>query len=152
MKYRIFAAMVAVITFAGAGLAMTASPARAASSFHICLLNARSLCLQSNGPGNQVTLTSGSSADFTVVNTAPDGENTRYQFENGSGNCLRAGDGGVVKIENGPCSGDADWWLAAASSLISYKYGDSILTHSAASGDNVWHEAFRSGDWNQWSW
>ncbi len=87
---------------AAAGLLIAASPAvpaLAATSFHICLKNAPSYCLQSNGPGSQVTITnSGSYANFHVVRTDNVGN---IQLENGSGNCLRAGDNFVVKIENG---------------------------------------------------
>ena len=170
MRYRIFAATVAVITFTGIGTVMAAGPARAmmaspgmsvrpaigttalAGSFHICLLNAPSLCLQSNGPGNQVTITSGSSANFQVVNEAPDGQWRKYQFENGSGNCLRAGTGGVVKIENGSCgNGDADWWEDAGTEIVSVLYGSPMLTHGAVSGYNVWWGAPQSGDWLEWT-
>jgi hypothetical protein len=130
-------------------------PAALASTFHICLLNASSLCLQSNGAGNQVTITSASGgySNFHVVNTAADGSYYVYQFDNGNGNCLRAGSNGVVKIENGSCSASdsTDWWVADGNYLVNYGYGEYMLTHGNASGDNVWWGADQSGDWVKWS-
>lgn len=155
MKHRILATAAAVITFAGIGTAMAAGPARAdtAGSFRICQLNDKSECLVSNGPGNQVTIGTSSYADFHVVNEriVDGGEVGEYQFENAAGNCLRAGDGNVVKLENGACSGDADWWKDSGTEIISVQYGDPMLAHHDTSGDNVWHETSVSGDWVQWT-
>jgi hypothetical protein len=156
MKYSILAATVAVITFAGIGTAMVAGPARAAtaSSFHICLLNSPTReCLESNGEGNQVSMTSNDAASFTILRTGSYGQYTAYQFENAAGNCLRAGDGGIVKIENGGCSGKADWWALEgpnADELVSEEYNFPMITGDA-SGDLVYWGAFHSGDWDQWT-
>ena len=51
----------------------SAIPAHAATSFHICLENATSYCLQSNGGGNQVTLTNNSAnySNFTSPRSGP---------------------------------------------------------------------------------
>ncbi len=142
---------------AAAGLLIAASPAvpaLAATSFHICLKNAPSYCLQSNGPGSQVTITnSGSYANFHVVRTDNVGN---IQLENGSGNCLRAGDNFVVKIENGGCltGNDADWWYnigRAPCEVLSWRYNDETLVHGTVNGWNVWHADSQAGDWFNWT-
>jgi hypothetical protein len=131
-----------------------AVPAQAATSFHICLKNAPSYCLQSNGPGNQVTITnSGSYANFHIVRTDDVGN---IQLENGSGNCLRAGDNFVVKIENGGClqGNDADWWynlVRTPCEIRSWRYTDEMLVHGAVNGWNVWHADSQDGDWFNWT-
>jgi hypothetical protein len=173
MKYRFLAMATAVIAFTGTGMAMAAGSAQAttarpglltrpgatADSFHICLMNASSLCLQSNGAGNQVTITSNSAdhSNFRVANSEILDGYDAYEFENGNGNCLRAATNGDVKIENGSCGVDdaADWWVSvingSASYLVSYDYGGRMLTHGDVSGYNVFWGAEQSGDWDSWS-
>jgi hypothetical protein len=122
-------------------------------SAYICLTNSNPLeCLKSNGTSNQVTITSNSTgwAIFSLSYSASKG----YQFENGLGNCLRAGTGNVVKIEDGGCAaGDsADWWTAtSANRLKSDQYGDYMKTVGQTSGNNVWHDSVNKGDWPTWS-
>jgi hypothetical protein len=132
---------------------LPAIPAQATpGTFHICLENAQSYCLQSNGPGNQVTITnSGSYANWHQARTSG-GE---WQDENGSGNCLRAGDNNVVKIENGPCLATnlADWWYAPGNYPYrqeSSRYSDDMLVHGTVNGYKVWHAKPVSGDWSNW--
>ena len=141
-----------VIAAAG-GLLIAASPAipaQAATSFHICLENAASYCLQSNGSGNQVTITNNPAnySNFTAPRTG--------QFENGNGNCLRAGTNNVVKIENGPCAANdpADSWYAPSAGsfrVLSALYGDDMLVHGHVNGYKVWHATPVSGDWDNWA-
>lgn len=166
MKYRLFAMGAALIASTGIGTAIALGPAQAATvgpgmgfqaaaqtgPYHICLLNAPSLCLRSNGGGNQVTISSNDYADFTVVRTS----GAEIQWENAAGNCLRAGDNNVVKLENGPCdpNGPNDWWVPDPNNphiLFSVGRGERMLTHGAVSGFNVWWGPFQSGDWDQWT-
>jgi hypothetical protein len=72
-----------------ARLTLARSASQAASQvFNICLKNAPSLCLESNGTGNQVTITGNQAdrANFHYVNPG-----SELQFQDGNGNCLRAG-------------------------------------------------------------
>jgi hypothetical protein len=172
MKHRILAAAAAAILFTGIGTAMAAGPARAATAsvstaepvgfgtqpsgtFNICLLNDKSECIGSAGPGNQVSITDGEPADFHVVNGRINGlGDQEWEFETSAGDCLRAGDGSVVKIENGACSGAADWWMvegSASTELHSQRDGTPMLTHTNGDGQSVWYETFQSGDWYQWT-
>jgi hypothetical protein len=78
------------------------------------------------------------------------------QLENGSGNCLRAGDNFVVKIENGGCltGNDADWWYnigRAPCEVLSWRYNDEMLVHGTVNGWNVWHADSQAGDWFNWT-
>jgi hypothetical protein len=106
----------------------------------------------SNGPGNQVTIShSGNYANWHIVRTSGHLD----QVENGSGNCLRAGDHNVVKIENGGClaTNNADWWFSpgdAPARIESYAYSDFMLVHGHVNGWNVWHANPVSGDWYNW--
>lgn len=126
------------------------APQVATPVFNICLTNAPSLCLESNGAGNQVTITGNQSdrAAFHEVNPG-----SELQFQNASGNCLRAGTNHVVKIENGPCQAQdaADSWVQASGGLKSFLYNDFMLVHNDVSGFNVWHAAPVSGDWTKWA-
>jgi hypothetical protein len=77
-----------------------------------------------------------------------------YQYQDASGNCLRAGTNYVVKIENGGCapSDHADWWAATGDYRYkSLEYDDSMLTHGNVGGYNVWHATPQSADWFRWS-
>lgn len=138
------------LLFAGSA----AIPAQAAPSEHICLKNDVSYCLQANGNGQQVKLTNvqANYSNFYIVGTRSGGQ---VQFQDGNGNCLRAGTGNVVKIENGSCvtSDPADWWYAPANQvyrLVSLAYNDDILVHGHMNGYYVWHAEPVSGDWYNW--
>jgi hypothetical protein len=133
-------------------------PAQQAASFHICLINSSPyMCQKANGTGNQVTISRYSTdwANFSIVRmTTCCSGLAVYQFEDGNGNCLRAGTNNVVKIENGGCASNdnADWWVGAGSGrLQSYLYGDLMLTHGEVSGYKLWHAARISGDWTDWT-
>ena len=141
-----------IVIAAAGGLLIAGSsaiPAQAATSFHICLKSATSYCLQSNGGGNQVTITN-NPANYSNFTSPRAGE-----FQNGNGNCLRAGTNNVVKIENGPCvaSDPADSWYAPPGQtyrLASQLYKDDMTVHGHVNGYNVWHINPGSGDWFNW--
>lgn len=145
-----------VIAAAG-GLLIAGSPAipaQAVTSFHLCLKNANSYCLQFVTAGNQETITNNSAnyGNFHISNSSGD---RLVQFENGSGNCLRAADNNVVKIKNGGCSAtsDADWWFDPGDApyrLESLFYSDFMLVHGTVNGYKVWHANPVSGDWYNW--
>lgn len=138
-----------------AHLVMKAQPA---ISGPICLTNSKpKVCIESNGAGNQVKITSNSPdwSNFTLVAVVrcADGH-VCYGWANGNGNCLRAGTGNVVKIENGGCNtlDGADMWEGQSNGqLKSEDYGNHMLTRGEASGDNVFHENIVSGDWTNWT-
>lgn len=147
------------VPLAGPGPAAP-GPAAQEDPFHICLKSAPSLCLQSNGAGKQVTINSSSAhySNFHVVRSdAVSSAVTAYQFDNASGNCLRAGNNGVVKIENGTCSnGDpTDWWLFGSNYMNNAAFAASfdgyMYTNGKASGDNVWWGTIKSGRWVRWT-
>jgi hypothetical protein len=153
---RIVFATVIITGLALAGLAAT--PAHAATTtFHICLYNASTYCLQTNGTGQQVTIT-GSQFGYANFSKAAQkvcsGTNDCYQFKDGNGNCLRAADGNEVKIENGGCvaSDDADWWIRSNKYFISKAYSNYMVTLTNAGGANVYHMSLISGTWGKWSW
>jgi hypothetical protein len=172
MRYRIFALGLAVIAFAGTGAAMATGPAEAATAspgtpaqpaaaadpFHICLLHKPHFCLKSNGAGKQVTITNNSAdyANFHTVRESTYLGSPAYQFDNGQGKCLRAGDTGAVKFENGTCAnGDAtDWWanpiVDGVSYLVNEGLGGDMLTHGAKNGYRVFCAGATSGDWASW--
>ena len=81
---------------------LKAVPDAVGDESQICLTNATSYCIKTNGTGNQVTITSvaADKANFTVVYDS----GGVHGWQDGNGNCLREGTGGVVKIENGPCN------------------------------------------------
>ncbi len=144
------------VVAAAGGLLIAGSPAipaQAAPSEHICLENAQSYCLQSNGTGQQVTITLNPAkySNFTKSRTRSGGQ---VQFENGNGNCLRAANGNVVVIENGPCQDVADnWWYAPANQIFrlrSESTNDDLTVHGRVDGWNVWHIIPGSGDWYNW--
>jgi hypothetical protein len=96
-----------------------------------------------------VTITN-NSANYSNFHVARTG-----QFENGNGNCLRAGTNNVVKIENGPCVANdpADSWYAPSAGSFrvrSLLYGDDMLVHGHVNGYKVWHAIPVSGDWYNW--
>ena len=131
-----------------------AVPARVGDSNQICLTNGPRRCIKTNGTGHQVTITSNSAdfANFTVVRN----NLNNYQWQDGNGNCLREGTGGVVKIENGPCSNSdqTDWWVKVASNAYIENLSNyaEMYTKGNDSGDNVWTSTSTppSGSWVQW--
>lgn len=166
LKQRIIKLAVAVVAIASAlgitGLGAGATMAHAASSdpgtaisaaqtvtFRICLLNASSLCLASNGAGNQVTI---KSSDYAVFHFAAN-HGGEYQLENAAGNCLRAGDGNVVKLQNGPCVSTFanDSWKTGPRSqyqVVSVGRDQEMYTKGDQDGRDVW---WGSGAWWQWA-
>jgi hypothetical protein len=122
----------------------------------ICLTNAPSYCIKTNGAGNQVTITNvaADKANFTVVYDS--GGN--HAWQDGNGNCLREGTGGVVKIENGPCDSSppytsAYWTHTQGSTTWSnYQTGDIMYTNGDVTGYNVWAATTPpSGAWSKWN-
>jgi hypothetical protein len=144
---------------AGAGLKAVPSAAQASAPFHLCLTNTTNprFCIQSNGTGQPVTITSTQAnwSNFQTVYTFTNGGITWNQIENGNGNCLRAGTNNVVKIENGPCvhSDNADSWSGETlgpKDYQSYMWGDWMLVHGNMNGYKVLHAEPVSGDWTNW--
>ena len=141
------------------GLKTAPSAIQAGSSYFICLTNAQEYCLASLGTGEQVKITYNGLdwSTFHIVGTGTFNGWAKYQFENGNGNCLRAGTNNIVKIENGSCvsSDSADWWVsndgAGSNRWVSEYYGGPMLTHGDVNWYKVWHANPVSGDWTQWT-
>lgn len=123
-------------------------------SGQICLKNAPSYCIKANGGGNQVTITNvaADKANFTVVFDSM-GD---FEWQDGNGNCLREGTGGVVKIENGSCASNnndtTDQWYYIMNQISNLKYTAIMYTTGDANGDNVWADSDPpSGSWEKWN-
>ena len=81
---------------------MKAAPDAVGDESQICLTNAPSYCIKANGAGNQVSVTdvAAQKANFTVVYDS----GGYHEWVDGNNNCLREGNNGIVKIENGSCN------------------------------------------------
>ena len=81
---------------------LKAVPDAVGDESQICLTNAPKYCIHTRGAGIQVSITNvaADQANFTVVFDV-EGD---HAWQDGNGNCLREGSGGVVKMENGPCN------------------------------------------------
>ncbi len=137
----------------------TAVPAGVGTKGHICLKNASSYCIKTNGAGNQVTVTNDSAnyANFTVVSKETSGSYVFYEWEDGNGNCLREGTHNIVKIESGSCAALGDntdtWELYASHVVINDYYGDSMLVRGEPrDGFKVFaYSGTSKGDFYQWN-
>jgi hypothetical protein len=147
-----------VIAAAG-GLLIAGSPAIPAQaavgdSNQICLTNATNYCIHSNGPGNPATITTNPAdySNFTVVYDT----NGWHMWQNGNGNCLREGTGGVVKLENGPCNvtDPSDLWWHAQGSTTWYNDATNHVMYAArANGATVMAgmTPLPSGSYGKWN-
>ena len=129
-----------------------AAPAGVGDSGQICLTNAPAYCIEANGPGNQVSITdvAADMANFTVVFN----QNQYYEWQDGNGRCLREGNGGVVKIENGHCvvGDDSDLWAKTNNYITESLTIDFMYTKGDANGDLVWaNDSPPSGSWEKWN-
>jgi hypothetical protein len=135
-------------------LGMKAAPDAVGDESQICLTNAPSYCIKANGPGNQVSITNVAAykANFTVVYDS----GGVHAWQDGNGNCLREGTGGVVKIENGPCNGTdgSDFWYHTQGGTTWYNYAsaDVMYTNRDANGYYVWAtNSPPTGSWSKWN-
>jgi hypothetical protein len=133
---------------------LKAVPDAVGDESQICLTNAPSYCIHTRGAGNQVAITNvaAQKANFTVVFDV-EGD---HAWQDGNGNCLREGTGGVVKIENGPCniSDDSDNWEHSQGSDIwkNVETGDEMYTKGTDNGDLVWASTGPGpGAWINWN-
>jgi hypothetical protein len=139
-----------------------AVPAYSGASFHICLTSAPAYCLQSNGTGNQVTITSNKNnySVFTKQYIDTGGDGAIFNVENGNGNCLRENNSHEVVIANGGClSSDLDgrwnWYQIGVNytgiwqnELYASQF---MLVHGDVNGYKVWAVSPSSGDWIKWT-
>lgn len=134
-------------------------PAYPGGSFNICLLNSNHYCLESNGVGQQVTITN-VAADWSVF-TRKSLALEVFNIENGNGNCLRENESNEVVIANGGClSSDRDgqwFWPEDTSGSLTGVYqnneysSDDMLVSAPVNGYKVWAKAPGSGDWTKWA-
>lgn len=140
----------------------SAAGVQPATSYHMCLKYASSLCMEANGVGKQVTITPYSN-DYMDVRVAveetcyPGSGGTGYtcfEFEDGSGNCLSAASNQVVVVAKGCNFYESEAWVET--SPYEYKSflfwsSDILLTRGDVNGDNVWHSPTASGDFARWT-
>jgi hypothetical protein len=132
---------------------LKAVPDAVGDESQICLTNATSYCIKTNGTGNQVTITSvaADKANFTVVYDS----GGVHGWQDGNGNCLREGTGGVVKIENGPCntSDNADFWYHSGTTWYSNYDAHIMYTYGNVTGYKVWtgNPPFNNGSYSKWN-
>jgi hypothetical protein len=137
-------------------------PAYSGPSFNICLQNATQpkYCLQSNGVGQQVTITS-DSANWSNFTKQAISAGEVFNFENGNGNCLRENNSQEVVIANGPCvSSDRDgqWvWPLETSQNFTGVFennahpSDEMLVHGNQDEYKVYAKSPVTGDWVKWA-
>jgi hypothetical protein len=135
---------------------MRAAPDAVGDESQICLTNAPSYCIKANGTGNQVSVTdvAADKANFTVVYDS----GGYHAWEDGNNNCLREGNNGIVKIENGSCNINdyVDVWLRDASTgnnvWHNYSTQDIMYATGDDNGDNVFASRNPpSGSWTKWN-
>jgi hypothetical protein len=135
-----------------------ARPATSAngSTFSICMWEASTECIVSNGGGHQVGVESSNYAVFHIVH-----ENDQTgieQLANATGKCLRAYADNTVGLALGGCdsSNQAEWWTfsvdpAGRWSYASNKYlGRYMGTYGTGNGASVWDEPPQTGFF--WGW
>jgi hypothetical protein len=126
MKHRLAMLAAAVVTCLGTAVAVVPSPAQAAPAvfgvyiFYLQSTPEQQYCLNTNGVGNEVTVTSNTAtcANVTVTRDGLWHGNTVYQFRNGNDNCIRANSSNQVKLASGPCSttdAGAEWIITNGS-------------------------------------
>ena len=133
---------------------MKAVPDAVGDESQICLneRHQRSASIR-EAPANQVSITNvaADKANFTVVFDV-EGDHER---QDGNGNCLRAGTGNVVKMENGPCniSDLTDNWSHSQGSNMwqNVYYGGVMYTKGDTNGDYVWGGAPPLGGYSNWN-
>jgi hypothetical protein len=133
-------------------IAAPAAPAGVGDSGHICLTSAPSYCIEANGAGNQVTITS-NSADYATFTVVFDSSGV-FEWQDNNQRCLREGNNNVVKIENGQCSleDDTDAWYKIGTQISNEGDTDIMYTNGDANGDDVWANADTPGGaWKQWN-
>jgi hypothetical protein len=137
-------------------LGVKSAPDAVGDESQICLTNDSSYCIKTNGTGQQVQITNVDSAkaNFTVVYDS-DGF---HAWQDGNGNCLREGTGGIVKIENGPCDiNDAtDVWFrfAYSGNNIWYNYNSQDIMYVGTNVTGAYVFAAASlpvGSWDKWN-
>jgi hypothetical protein len=113
------------------------------------------MCIESNGAGNPVTITSNSHNWSVFTEYAQPGNGTIRSFENGNGNCLRENTSHQVVIANGGClasDNDGKWLAVGDGSLNNYQYqSDYMLVYGDDDGWKVWAKPPVSGTWIKWS-
>jgi hypothetical protein len=115
MKLRITAAALVVPGLILAMLApVAAQQAKRVTWYHICLALNTHLCEMANGAGPNLTVVSSGANKWQAI---PDGGPIEWQ--NGSGNCMKATDTGNVTVINGACDGGAskDWVVGGQGNL-----------------------------------
>lgn len=128
--------------------------ARRLPSGNWCLTNspAPGACMIGQGAGNQIQLTNspGSYMHVSAVASGTFEGLPEYEYQNNNGNCVREGTGGIVKLQNGGCTGAADnWWInESGGHKDNQAYLNIMYTNGTATGDNVFAG---SGAWENFT-
>ena len=93
---------------------VTTSHGKRISWYHICTYTEQGLCLLANGAGNNVTIANNGYNKWQAI---PDGGPIEWQ--NGSGNCLKAQANTAVTVTSGACDGGAskDWTVGGSGNV-----------------------------------
>jgi hypothetical protein len=167
MRYRIAMLAIAMAAFLGAGLTAAPGPAQAATTvgtfnFFLHETGEDNNCIVTNGVGNQLTVAyagAQSCANITITKLdKTEGSDPVYEFTDGSGNCLRANNSDVVKVESGTCSSSdtGEWWIATYGTVGS---GNTVRfenvlqalwlkTNADIAGYDVWVGTGGSNNWD----
>ena len=104
--------------------------------YHICMALDHNLCAMANGAGPDLTVVTSGANKWQAI---PDGGPIEWQ--NGSGNCMKATDTGNVTIVNGACNGGAskDFTVGGSGNLTFHSNyaGGYVGVDQALSGEHV---------------
>jgi hypothetical protein len=123
--------------------------------YWFCLHNGQSYCANSNGVGNQYTLTQ---TDADKAKLEWDQETNGYfEFPNASGNCMRVADtGGAVNTTSGctPGGNQQEWVILSGGGgsfeFFSHSDQNYMVTAGAVVGYKLWVSTNDSGNWFRW--
>lgn len=97
------APVVALMMMAAPASAHQAAPKKVTVTwYHLCLALNHNLCATANGTSSNLTVVSSGANKWQAI---PD--NGPIEWQNGSGNCMKATDTGNVTIVSGACDGGA---------------------------------------------
>jgi hypothetical protein len=122
-------------------------------TYHLCLNSYPSLCIVTEGQGNQVQVGSSGYGNFSITSRGTWNGNSLVTFTDGNGHCLRETNSMAVETGNGACSSSdtAAEWGEAGISLENYDHTTHYMgVFNPASGKAVWSEGPQSTFYTGW--
>jgi len=110
-----------------------------AGQFKMCLKSDHSLCIRSNGTGNDTTVNSTSQSTWNI-NSAGCGGSQVVNIQNQSGNYLRAKNAGDVQVSS-TCDANSEWSTSLSGGVIVYTNvgtGGKLSVNSDTNGATVY--------------